>query len=163
MGGSPSQPDGPCLKGFAYLSQKLVVLPPVGPPGHVSELQVTSHVHRQDMDLPRTSARRQSYGLYCCYEMPSPAVGAAVGGTNSVAGPVVAGTLAPRLCMGRSAIASRCSFLVDFWGAGGVPARNSPAQDVHAILVSEMVLQSSTYTGLAGCACTEECLPNGDS
>ena len=35
MGGSPGQPDGPCLKGFAYSSQKLVVLPPVGPPGAV--------------------------------------------------------------------------------------------------------------------------------
>lgn len=60
--------------------------------------------------------------MHSCYTMPSPAAGAAVGGTTTVAGPVVAGTLASRLGVGRSAIASRCSFLVDFWGAGGVVA-----------------------------------------
>ena len=60
--------------------------------------------------------------MHSCHTMPSPAAGAAVGGTTSVAGPVVAGTLASRLGKGQSAITSRCSFLVDFLGAGGVAA-----------------------------------------
>ena len=44
VGGIPGQLDGPCLKGFAYLSQKLVLPSPLGTPVGPLGVLVPSYV-----------------------------------------------------------------------------------------------------------------------